>query len=642
MSAKRITTAAATVIAAGCGLMAPAAFAAPPSSQGATPLTFPGANGKLTISNGDDVLHFAGNGGGSNEAMPSSKVTGAEWAPDGSRVAYLDENNDLVSVRFDGSDKIVVAWGLSNASHPTWILGGSFLVYAQGGNLYKVPSLGGAAPVRLAAGHQGGDVDNSPQGGPNGLFVFQRTDSSGKTWVMTYDAVTGQTGDPKVLGFSPSISPDGSTIAFVLADIHAVNQIWKMPNDNSGNAVPLTHDNATSQTTGTPVWSPDGGTIAFATSQNIVTIPPTTNPPESTVASVTGRLSWQPNANLANPLSASNPVNLVERLDGADRIETAIQVSRWTWADQASNPPAAHQADYVVLARSDIFADALAGSALAAKKHAPLLLTPTGQMDSRTLAEMKRVLRPGSFVYVLGLDKAISQHTQDQINAAGFRATRIGGADRFVTAVNVAKAIVPDYTTNPVTILTATGMNFPDALAAGAVAGSRPNTVVVLTDDKVMPANTLGFINSVPQRTVFGIGGQAVTALESVHVPLTVVKGDDRFITASMVARTFFGGPQVVGIATGYDFPDALAGGALAGSVGGPLLLTGPTAIPTETADYLRNASGSVSDAIMFGGPAVLDEGLKNQVGELIGQPGQWVYSENDPSRHVGPLIAAQ
>ena len=39
----------------------------------------------------------------------------------------------------------------------------------------------------------------------------------------------------------------------------------------------------------------------------------------------------------------------------------------------------------------------------------------------------------------------------------------------------------------------------------------------------------------------------------------------------------------------------------------------------------------------MFGGPAVLDDGLKNQVGDLIGQPGQWVYQENNPGAHPGP-----
>jgi putative cell wall-binding protein len=473
--------------------------------------------------------------------------------------------------------------------------------------------------------------------------VFQRN-TAGVDWIWIYDGVQGtvsritSTAD----GSSPTLSSDGQTVAFVHLDSNHVKQISTIKVDGTS-LTQLTNDTGATAHNDEPTWSPDGSTIAFDSVANgeVRTIAPTAGAPEVSAVPVIGRISWQPNANIANPPSATNPVNLVERLDGADRIATAVQVSRWTWADQATNPPPEHQANVVVIARSDIFADALAGSALAARMHGPLLLTPTAQLDPRTLAEMTRTLKPGSFVYVLGLDKAISQHTENQVNAAGFHASRIGGADRFVTAVNTAKSIVPNYSSSPVTILTATGMNFPDALAAGAVAGSRPNTVVVLTNDTTMPANTLGFINSVPQRSVFGIGGAAVTALHSVNIPATPVSGADRFITASMVAHTFFGGPQVVGIATGYNFPDALAGGALAGSAGGPLLLTGPTALPTETANYLRTASGSVSDAVMFGGPAVLDDGLKNQVGDLIGQPGQWVYSENDPTRHVGPLVAA-
>jgi putative cell wall-binding protein len=358
------------------------------------------------------------------------------------------------------------------------------------------------------------------------------------------------------------------------------------------------------------------------------------------VATLTGRISWQPNADMSRPPSASNPVNLVERLDGADRIETAVQISHWSWDAAASNPPASRQADIAVIARQDLPADALAGTALARQLKGgkgPLLLTETGELDQRTLNELHRTLRPGSYVYVLGQTQAISAHTFQQIAAAGFRPERIGGRDRFETAVDVAETIVPNYTHDPVTILTATGLDFPDALAAGAVAASRPNTVVVLTNDKVMPTPTLNFLNSVSQRTVFGVGWQGVKALNSVRIPAGVAAGDDRFLTAAFVARTFFGGPQVVGIATGYKFPDALAGGVLAGSVGGPLLLTGPTALPTATSDYLLHASGSVSDAIMFGGSEVLDQGIQNQVGGLIGQPNQWVYSENNPAAHPGP-----
>jgi len=605
-------------------------------------------NGQLTVTTGqDNLLHFGSPtpGGGGTETMPSKKVIDAEWAPDGSRVAYLDEGGRLISVRFDGSDAIVVATDLNGASHPTWINGGSFLVYALNGDLYKVPSLGGSAPVKVLAGHQAGDHDSAPQGGANGALVFQRV-NNGVSWIWTYNGYNDSAA--KVAntnaGTSPSISPDGSRIAFITNDHNGIPQVWTVKSDGS-KLTQLTDGAFPAAKNNTPVWSADGNQIAFSSSGAVVTMAPTPGAPETPATTIVGRISWQANGDPTKPLSRSNPVNLVERLDGADRFETAIEISRWSWDDAASNPPASRQADMAVIARSDVAADALSGTALARQLKGgkgPLLLTQTGSLDPRTLHELQRVLKPGAFVYVLGQTQAISAHTFQQIADAGFRPARIGGRDRFETAVDIAETIVPTYTHDPVTILTATGMNFPDALAAGAVAASRPNTVVVLTNDRAMPQVTQNFLNAVPQRTVFGVGGQGVAALQSVRVPAGPVSGSDRFVTAALVAKQFFGGPQTVGIATGYKFPDALAGGVLAGSVGGPLLLTGPTALPTATADYLLHASGSVSDAIMFGGPAVLDDGLKNQVGDLIGQPGQWEYSRNTPSAHPGPLSASR
>jgi len=623
VSAKKVTAAAATALAAATSL-------AMPAHANVTPKTFPGVNGALTVTTGqDNLLHFGSPtpGGGGTEAMPSSRVADAEWAPDGSRVAYVDQNGSLISARFDGSDPIVVASQVG-ASHPTWMNGGSLIVYASGGNLYQVPSLGGA-PELLSAGHQPGDKDSAPQGGANGAIVFQRI-TNGVSWVWTYNGYTGAAAKVAntAQGTAPSISPDGSQIAFITNDHNQIAQVWTVHSDGSqltqltSNTLPAQHDN-------TPVWSSDGRLIAFSESGAVVTMAPSPNAPQTTATTLVGRISWQPNADMSRPPSSANPVNLVERLDGPDRIGTADEVSGWSYGNQ--------QANVVVLARQDIFADALAGSALAARFHGPLLLTPTGNLDKRTLDEMRRVLKPGSFVYVLGQTQAISAATYNQVAQAGFRPSRIGGADRFETAVDIAKTIVPDYAHNPVTILTATGLNYPDALAAGAVAGSRPNTVVVLTSDKKMPPETQAFMNAVPQRTVYGVGGQAVSALSSVRMPAATVSGADRFVTASIVAHTFFGGPQVVGIATGFNFPDALAGGALAGRVGGPLLLTGPTGLPTETEDYLRTASGSISDAVLFGGPAVINDGLPSQVGDLIGQPNQWVYRDNDPGAHPGP-----
>src|SRR6202011_544021 len=89
----------------------------------------------------------------------------------------------------------------------------------------------------------------------------------------------------------------------------------------------------------------------------------------------------------------------------------------------------------------------------------------------------------------------------------------------------------------------------------------------------------------------------------------TAIVGTDRYDTSRKVAATFFNQPGLVGIASGVNFPDALAGGAAvspAGSVffgSGPLLLTDPNTLSTPTLDYLVANKTSIGLPLIFGGP---------------------------------------
>jgi hypothetical protein len=99
-------------------------------------------------------------------------------------------------------------------------------------------------------------------------------------------------------------------------------------------------------------------------------------------------VSWQP--------VPTTPAQVV-RMAGADRVGTSIAVSKRSFADGT--------ADAVVLADSMQFPDALAGTPLAVKEHAPMLLTAGSQAtpDQRVLDEITRVLKPTSNqVFLLG------------------------------------------------------------------------------------------------------------------------------------------------------------------------------------------------------------------------------------------------
>ncbi len=291
----------------------------------------------------------------------------------------------------------------------------------------------------------------------------------------------------------------------------------------------------------------------------------------------------------------------VTRLAGSGRIATAIDVARSAFADRTA--PAA------VLARADTFPDALAGSALAVDRAAPLLLSAPDALSAETADELRRVLPEGRTVLLLGGEAALSAGVAEQVDALGYEVVRYGGADRFETAVRIAR----DGLGDPGTLLLADGGTFPDALAAGAAAGA-VDGAVLLTGGATLPAGTQAYLDERDDAERWAVGGPAAAADPSAR-PLV---GGDRYATALEVAEALFDAPRFAGIATGADFPDALAGGAHAGLAGGPLLLSTPDALPAEVGAYLRAHAGSLEEVALYGGPAALAPAVEDAVTDAL------------------------
>jgi len=288
------------------------------------------------------------------------------------------------------------------------------------------------------------------------------------------------------------------------------------------------------------------------------------------------------------PTVAPNPL---PRVAGADRIATSVQAS--FFVDQAAGA--------VVLARDDNYPDALAGAPLAAAKHAPLLLTDPSTLDPRVLAEIQRVLPPGGTVYLLGGTGALAQAITDSITAAGYQVTRFNGVDRYDTAIKIAGALG-----DPNTLFFTTGINFPDALSAGAAASSR-NGALLLTNGTTLPAEDQAYVQAHPSDTQFAIGGPAAAALPKA----TGIVGADRYDTSVRVATTFFASVQALGLASGVNFPDALSGGATMAEGPGPLLLTDPHLLSGPTQQYLQNNASNGPAGFLFGGPAAVTDTVR-------------------------------
>ncbi len=99
---------------------------------------------------------------------------------------------------------------------------------------------------------------------------------------------------------------------------------------------------------------------------------------------------------------------------------------------------------------------------------------------------------------------------------------------------------------------------------------------------------------------------------------LTRQSGANRYATAAAVSKATYPGADVpVALAaSGLNFPDALAGAAAAGHLGGPLLLVNPTAMPTETARELDRLNPR--RIVILGGTAVVSSSVAAQLDAFI------------------------
>ncbi|MGI9018058.1 MAG: N-acetylmuramoyl-L-alanine amidase [Euzebya sp.] len=134
----------------------------------------------------------------------------------------------------------------------------------------------------------------------------------------------------------------------------------------------------------------------------------------------------------AEPVQTSLEVryDLLDRVaDTDDPIQAGVLLSGATFVDGT--------ADRAVIARHDVFADALAGGPLAGTEG-PLLLTTPDDLDAAVRGELDRVLAADATVYVLGGSSAISDAVVAELTQRYGDVVRLSGANRVGVAAAVA------------------------------------------------------------------------------------------------------------------------------------------------------------------------------------------------------------
>ncbi|HSP52313.1 MAG TPA: cell wall-binding repeat-containing protein, partial [Cryobacterium sp.] len=200
--------------------------------------------------------------------------------------------------------------------------------------------------------------------------------------------------------------------------------------------------------------------------------------------------------------------------------------------------------------------------------------------------------------------------------------SRLSGVDRYATAVEVSKS---GFAPGVARVYVATGYNFPDALSA-APAAARAKSPVLLTDQGTLPDVVRDEIRRLKPAQIVVVGGapsvsEAVFAQLKALAPAVRIAGDDRYATSRAIAKDAFGttGARTAYIATGTNFPDALAAGPAAARYDGPILLVPGNATTLDAATRALIEELGITQVRIAGGTPSLSAGIEAGIRDTRG-----------------------
>jgi uncharacterized membrane protein (UPF0127 family)/putative cell wall-binding protein len=197
---------------------------------------------------------------------------------------------------------------------------------------------------------------------------------------------------------------------------------------------------------------------------------------------------------------------------------------------------------------------------------------------------------------------------------------RLAGQGRIETAVTVSEA---GWVGGSARAVLAAAHDFPDALAATALAASLDAPLLLDTGDRLHDAVAAELERLMVEEVVL-VGGRAalpdsiaddVAALPR-RPSVRRVDGADRWQTAAEVAAEVGADDREVLLALGTDFPDAVAAGGLGGAdATSPLLLSLHDRLPSAT----REAFGTLAvDRVrLLGGPTAIAPAVVEELADM-------------------------
>lgn len=294
----------------------------------------------------------------------------------------------------------------------------------------------------------------------------------------------------------------------------------------------------------------------------------------------------------------------VGRIAGADRYHVSAAISRQAFS---SGP-----VPVVYVTTGENYPDALSAAPAAAFQGGPLLLTKPLVLPTEIRTEILRL--QAQSIVVVGGPESVDDAVYNELAAlvpAG-RISRMTGADRYEASRALVSAVFGVGSGASGKVYIATGTNFPDALSASSAGGAFDSPVLLVHGADAAPDDaTRAVLAGLAPTSITVVGGpasvsDAMVAQLNTIAPTTRINGADRFEASRNIATTAFQGRTTseAYLATGLNFPDALAGAALAGKRTAPLIVVPSDCVPQATITALQNMG--VRTVTLLGGPNTL------------------------------------
>lgn len=300
----------------------------------------------------------------------------------------------------------------------------------------------------------------------------------------------------------------------------------------------------------------------------------------------------------------------VEVKSGINRYATAVELSKSSF----------NSADTIVISNGYAIPDGLAATPIASYYKGPLLLVETSSIPSATQNEIKRLGAKNAII--VGGTGVVTPAVESQLSNLGItKITRLGGLNRYETALQVAKYIDQNlYDVENVVV--ANGYGEADSLSIAPVSG-RDKMPIILVESNSIPSSVNSWLKSEDLNNAYLVGGTGVLTNNVLNQVNSMTKQDitgnrlggaNRYETNAKVIERFYGNVlNKVYVTEGLELADALTSGPVAALNESPVVIAEAqlTSVQKEVLD--RKTTNSI---VQVGG--VVSKNVINSLRQLL------------------------